>query len=65
MDFPWQGQPLHSSVTEELTKWDADGKFFIRASEREILPISYLGYTAKDCKVGSAPSISEQEGFSK
>lgn len=43
---------------------DAEGKFFIRASEGEIQQISYLGYTFKDSKVGSAPSISVQESFS-
>ena len=62
---PLSGATVKIRGTRRITQTVADGRFSIRASEGEILPISYLGYTTKDCKVGSVPSISVQEGFSK
>ena len=44
IDLLWQGQPLHSSVTEELTKWMPMVSFLfglLRGNTTDLLPGVY------------------------
>ena len=61
---PLSGATVKIRGTRRITQTDANGKFSIQASEGEILQISYVGYTTKDIKVGSAPSINVKLGVS-
>jgi outer membrane receptor protein involved in Fe transport len=61
---PLAGATVKIRGTRRLTQTDATGKFSIQASEGEILQFSYVGYTTKDIKVGSAPSLNVKLGVS-